>query len=43
MNLLGIILLLLCLLFLGYIILRDTQPKKTDQQPKGRTDGNQVS
>jgi uncharacterized alpha/beta hydrolase family protein len=41
-NLLGIILLLLCLLFLGYIILRDG-PKKTDQQPKGKTDGNQAS
>lgn len=38
MALLGIILLLLCLLFLGYIILRDG-PKKTEEQTKGNTDG----
>jgi hypothetical protein len=38
MNLLGIILLLLCLLFLGYIILWDG-PKKPDQQTKGNDSG----
>jgi uncharacterized alpha/beta hydrolase family protein len=43
MTLLGIILLVLCLLFLGYIIMRDGPTKKTDQQPKGKTDGNQAS
>ena len=43
MILLGIILLVLCLLFLGYIILRDGPKKETDKQPKGKTNGKQAS
>ena len=38
MALLGIILLVLCLIFLMFIILRDTKPKASDS-PKGESDG----
>ena len=40
MALLGIILLLLCLLFLVYMILRDV-PTRLPKQPKGKTSGDQ--